>query len=95
MRKRDMRYHVVAAKARPGYKLWVRFKDGVEGEADLSDIAGRGVFARWNDDPAEFAAVRIDPTSGAPTWPGGLDVAPDRLYAEIVDEAHTVRNPEG
>ena len=64
-----MRYHVVAVEARPGYKLWVRFKDGVEGEADLSDVAGRGVFARWTDNPAEFAAVRIDPSSGAPTWP--------------------------
>jgi len=73
----------------------VRFKDGVEGEADLSDIAGRGVFARWNDDPSEFAAVRIDPTSGAPTWPGGLDVAPDRLHAELAGEANIARPPEG
>ena len=89
-----MRYHVVEARARPGFKLWVRFKDGVEGEADLSDIAGRGVFARWTEDPTEFGAVEIDPASGAPTWPGGLDVAPDRLYAEIADEARVGTDPE-
>lgn len=73
----------------------MRFKDGVEGEADLSDVAGRGVFARWTDDPAEFAAVRIDPSSGASTWPGDLDVAPDRLYDEIVNEPRTGMNPQG
>ena len=76
-------------------KLWVRFKDGVEGEADLSDVAGRGVFARWGDDPAEFAAVRIDPASGAPTRPGGLDVAPDRLCAEVADQASIATDAEG
>jgi hypothetical protein len=69
--------------ARPGFRLWVRFADGVEGEADLSDVAGRGVFKRWTDNPAEFEEVALDPVSGAPTWPGELDVAPDRLYDEI------------
>ena len=51
-----MRYHIVAVEGRPNYKLWVRFVDGVEGEADLSDIAGRGVFIRWSEHPEEFSA---------------------------------------
>ncbi len=79
-----MLYDVVAAEARPGFKVWVRFENGVEGEADLSDLAGRGVFERWTDNPAEFAEVSVDPESGTVTWPGGLDVAPDRLYSEVV-----------
>ena len=82
-----MRYRIVAAEARPHYRLWVRFQDGVEGEADLSDVAGRGVFARWSEKPEEFSKVEVDPETGAPTWPGGLDVAPDRLYAEVAGSA--------
>ena len=84
-----MTYRLVAAEARRNYKLWVRFEDGVEGEADLSDVAGRGVFERWTSSPEEFAHVEIDPETGAPTWPGGLDVAPDRLYGEVAAPAGT------
>ena len=78
-----MLYDVVAAEARPGFKVWVRFENGVEGEADLSDLAGKGVFKRWTENPAEFEQVSVDSGSGTVTWPGGLDVAPDRLYAEV------------
>lgn len=81
-----MHYRLVAAEARPDFRLWVRFQDGAEGVADLSDVAGRGVFRRWTERPEEFEAVSVDPGTGAPTWPGDLDVAPDRLYAEIVGE---------
>jgi hypothetical protein len=34
----------------------------------------------------------VDPDSGTIVWPGGLDVAPDRLYSEVArsaDEAMT------
>jgi len=78
-----MSHRLTVAEPRPDYRLWVRFEDGVEGEADLSDVAGRGVFKRWTDRPDEFARVEIDPATGASTWPGGLDVAPDRLYREV------------
>lgn len=79
-----MLYDVVAVEARPGFKVWVRFENGVEGEADLSDLAGRGVFERWTANPAEFAEASVDPESGTVTWPGGLDVAPDRLYSQVL-----------
>jgi len=79
-----MLYDVVAVEARPGFKVWVRFENGVEGEADLSDLAGRGVFERWTEYPGEFAEVAVDAESGTLTWPGGLDVAPDRLYSDVV-----------
>lgn len=84
-----MDYRVIAVEARPKFRLWVEFADGVQGEADLSDVAGRGVFRRWVDHPDEFAKVTIDPITGAPSWPGDLDVAPDRLHAEIAELART------
>jgi len=79
-----MLYDVVAVEARSGFKVWVRFENGVEGEADLSDLAGRGVFKRWTENPAEFGEVSVDSESGTVAWPGGLDVAPDRLYSEVL-----------
>ena len=86
-----MLYDVVAVEARPGFKVWVRFENGIEGEADLSDLAGRGVFARWTENPSAFAEVAVDPESGTLTWPGGLDVAPDRLYSDVIRITGEVR----
>ena len=77
-----MRYRIDAVRTRPGYRLWVRFADGVEGEVDLSDLVGKGVFASWKD-PREFVRASVDQESGSVVWPGGIDVAPDALYHDI------------
>ena len=82
-----MLYDVVEVRARPNFRVWLRFEDGLEGEADLSNLAGRGVFKRWIDNPAEFDQVSVDEESGTIVWPGGLDVAPDRLYDEVARDA--------
>jgi hypothetical protein len=86
-----MLYDVTAAEAREGFRVWVRFENGIEGEVDLSDLAGQGVFKRWTENPAEFREVSVDPESGTLVWPGGLDVAPDRLYAEVVQSTGGTR----
>jgi hypothetical protein len=54
-----MIHKIVAAKALPNYRLWVSFEDGIEGEVDLSDLVGKGVFQVWQD-PVEFAKVYVD-----------------------------------
>jgi hypothetical protein len=77
-----MRYRIAAVEVRGPCRVWVRFADGTEGEADLSDIVGKGVFKHL-ERPEEFARVSIDPESGTLCWPGGLDIAPDALYREI------------
>jgi len=77
-----MLHRIVEAEAREDYRLWVRFEDGSEGEVDLADLVGRGVFATWSD-PAVFGSVFIDEDSGTVAWPGGTDLAPDGLYREI------------
>ncbi len=80
-----MLYRITKVEPRERYRLWIHFEDGAEGEVDLSDIAGKGVFSRWTDSD-EFFRVRIDEESGTLVWPGGLDVAPDRLYVDVVGE---------
>jgi len=74
-------FKIVEVKALQGYRLWLRYEDGVEGEVDLSDLAGRGVFAAWNEREF-FESVRID-ESGAPAWGDSLDLCPDALYLRL------------
>jgi hypothetical protein len=75
----------VEASAEEEYRLWLRYDDGTEGTVDLSDLAGRGVFAAWND-RSVFEDVRIS-ESGAVEWPGGLDLCGDALYMRLTGKA--------
>lgn len=77
-----MLHRVEAVEARPKHRVWLRFADGLEGEIDLSELAGKGVFAS-SEDPAEFAKVFVDEDTGTIAWPGGIDLAPDALYQEL------------
>lgn len=81
----------LTVEARPEYRLWVRFADGIAGEVDLSHIVGCGVFQRWVDHPAEFHQGRIDPETGAPVWPRDLNVAPEGLYKALTTGSDSVR----
>ena len=77
-----MLYRIVDVEARSNYRVWIRFEDGTEGVVDLTDLVGKGVFERWKD-PGEFEKVYIDEDAGTIAWPGGLDLAPDRLYRDL------------
>jgi hypothetical protein len=87
-----MLYDVVEVRALPEFRLWLRFEDGLEGEVDLSDMAGRGVFRRWTENPAEFLEAEVDAKSGTVVWPGALDVAPDRLYKDVLRSVDRARS---
>lgn len=74
----------IAVEARGGYRLWVRFDDGVEGEIDLSHRAGRGVFAIWNE-PGAFESVSITPHR-AIRWTEDAEICADSVYLEITGQ---------
>jgi hypothetical protein len=63
------------------YRLRLSFADGTVGDVDFSEREWRGVFEPLSD-PAEFARVEVDADGGTISWPGGLDMAPEPLYAE-------------
>ncbi|MDW8310567.1 MAG: DUF2442 domain-containing protein [Verrucomicrobiales bacterium] len=73
---------IVFAEALPGYRVKLRYDDGVEGVVDLSAKVGHGVFAAWND-PSHFASVKIEEGGEALIWPGDIDLCADALYLEI------------
>ena len=66
------------------------FKPGaVEGELDVSHLAGRGVFKMW-DDYGTFEQVHIG-EHGQIAWDDAVDICPDAAHLEItgltLDEA--------
>ena len=74
---------IVEVKPLGGYRLYLRFEDGVAGELDFADrLRFEGVFAPLRD-PAVFAQVRIHPELGTIAWPTGADLDPDVLHAEL------------
>lgn len=68
-----------------GHKIWIRYSDGSEGEVDLSDLAGRGVFQLW-DRPGEFEKVHIGPGS-AISWTDQVELCPDSVYLKLTGKS--------
>lgn len=78
-----MKWRVAEVAAEPGYRLRVRFVDGLEGRVDMAALIRSeraGVFGALADQ-ALFARVFVQ--HGAVTWPGELDLAPDAMYRAI------------
>lgn len=75
-------YKITDVKTLEGFRIWIKFSDNIEGVVDLSDVADKGVFSVWKD-RAVFEAASIDPVSHTVAWPGGIDLCPDSLYAEL------------
>lgn len=72
-------------KARDGYRIWLRYSDGVTGEVDLSHLAGRGVFEAWGN-RAFFERVRIS-EAAAIAWGEEIDLCPDALYMQLTGKS--------
>lgn len=76
-----MAWRVTSCDIVGDHRLHVRFRDGLEGDVQFTPAAFHGVFAHLID-PAMFAEASV--VLGAVTWPGELDIAPDRLHADIL-----------
>jgi len=84
---------IVEARPLGGYRLHLRFEDGVEGEVDLGRMLRfQGVFAPLRD-PQQFAQVSVDQDLGTVVWPNGADLDPDVLYAEVTGVPIDLRKP--
>lgn len=74
-------FEPLGVKALPDHRIWIRYRDGTEGIVDLSYLAGRGVFALWND-PREFAKVHIG-SGQAIAWSDEVELCPDATYLRL------------
>jgi len=82
----------ILVKALPDYRIYIKFSDGAEGEVDLSDLAGQGVFEAWKD-PRAFEAVRIGPGRQV-QWGNEIELCPDALYLRLTGKTPEEVFPE-
>lgn len=74
---------IVEAIPIEGYRLRIRFDDGVEGIYAVEPERRGGVFHKLID-PAVFDAVRVNPDFGCVEWPGGVDLCPSSMHEEML-----------
>jgi hypothetical protein len=65
----------------PNYRLYLEFSDGVKGEVDLSDLAGKGVFKVWND-YSFFQKAHIG-SERQIQWDDYIELCSDSLYLKL------------
>lgn len=70
---------VLEARYRGGFRVWLRFDDGVDGEVDLSAELDGEVFEPLRD-PEFFARFAVHDTL---TWPNGADFVPEFLHERV------------
>ena len=70
---------------RARYRIWLRYSDGLQGEVDLSHLAGRGVFKAWQK-PGVFETVHLA-EDGSVSWGEGLDLCSDSLYLQLTGKS--------
>lgn len=81
--------NVRSVQYRGGYRLWIQFTDGAEGELDLREQLVGQIFEPLRD-PAVFADVRVDPEIRTIAWPNGADFAPEFLREQLKSSAAAV-----
>ena len=77
----DYLIKVIECEPLPRYRLKVRCSDGASGVFDMSKYLERGVFKQLKALDV-FNAVQL--VFGAPTWPGDIDIAPERVRSNMV-----------
>ena len=72
---------VVEARPLSHYRIALLFEDGKRGIYDASPLIGAGVFHTL-EDPLVFNTLRIE--YGTVVWPGGIDIAAEKLYENCI-----------
>ena len=78
-------FRIIAAKPLGRYRVWLKYQDEIAGEVDLSHLAGRGVFKKW-DEPDGFERLSIG-SAGELCWGEDVDLCPDALYMKLTGKS--------
>jgi hypothetical protein len=65
-----------------GFKIWIRFSDGVEGDVDLSRELTGPIFEPLRN-VEEFKRFSLHPELRTLVWPNGADLAPEFLREKL------------
>jgi len=81
--------HTEQIEPRDGYRLFVRFNNGVSGEISLVDELWGEMFEPLKD-PVLFATARQDSTMQTVVWGNGADFAPEFLMDLLRKQSQAV-----
>jgi hypothetical protein len=73
---------IVDARYISGFRVWIRFSDGAEGDVDLSQELTGPVFEPLRD-VEEFRQFKLHPELRTLVWPNGADLAPEFLRERL------------
>jgi hypothetical protein len=74
----------IHVEALPGYRIRLKYPDGVEGVIDLSADVGRGVFTALADE-VFFRTVHLG-QHGQIAWSEDIELCPEAAYEDIIDK---------
>ena len=77
-----MDYDVIEARYVSGYVIWLKFRDGTQGEIDLAAELSGPVFEPLRD-LSTFKQFRVSTEFHTLVWPNGADFAPEFLHDSI------------
>lgn len=72
---------ILEARPLDNYRIWLQFADNLSGEVDLSHLAGKGVFALWNN-YENFKKVSVE-NGRRLVWSDEIDIDADSLYLRL------------
>ena len=81
---------IIEVNALDGYRLWLRFHDGIFGTVDLSAELWGPMFEPLRD-RALFAQAAVHPEPHTVTWPNGADLSPEFLYEQAAQPRAAAR----
>jgi Protein of unknown function (DUF2442) len=73
---------VVDARHAGGYRVWLRFADGLSGVLDLGSELWGPMFEPLKA-VTEFAKLRVDDDLDTIVWPNGADLSPEWLWQQV------------
>ena len=73
---------IVDAHYVTGFKIWIRFSDGAEGDVDLSHELTGPIFEPLRN-VEEFRRFTLHPELRTLVWPNGADLAPEFLREKL------------
>ncbi len=79
---------LVEAVPLDGYKVHLRFADGLAADIDLSYLVGRGEIFEPLRDLDYFRQLRITEFADTIEWPNEADIAPETLYDRVQREVY-------
>jgi hypothetical protein len=72
---------ILEARPLADYKIWLKFTNDTSGKVDLSHLAGKGVFAFWNE-YENFEKVFVE-NGRSLIWADEIDIDADSLYLKL------------